>query len=131
VNNSCDQFDRLPAERLAEHLRSCSQCREQNAADAALRQGFATPPPEIHIGFETRLRRRLQERRAPARWRPVWGWTLATYVTAATIASIVILSRLPWGTLVAPRALGLTIVALVVASPLLLLDRIGVLRPPG
>jgi len=140
MNRSCDRFDELldggarhgdEATRWREHLRRCRRCCAQATSDAALRQGFAAPPPELSCGFETRLRRRLDARRTPARWRPAWGWTLAVYVTAATLASIVILSHLSWQIPLAPRGLGLTVVALVVFSPLLLFDRAGILRPPG
>lgn len=148
MNGFCEEYDRfldggvLEGERAGqwrEHLRSCASCREQVAADAALREMIVAPPPELSAGFEARLHQRLdgrrpnaaRARRIPGGVRPSWGWTLASYVTVATFASVLILSHLPWQSLVAPRAMVLTLGALVLVSPLVLLDRIGIFRPPG
>ena len=122
-----------------EHLAGCADCREQAAADALPRGALTPPPPALSADFEVRLRRRIERRAAapPAvtgrrgGLRPAGLLTLAAYGTAATAASAVILARLPWESLspspVALAALG----ALALLSPLVLLDRFGIVRPPG
>jgi hypothetical protein len=150
MNGYCEEYDRFVdlggldgenAPQWREHLRGCPTCSKQLAAEASLRQAFAgsPPPPGLAAGFEARLHQRLDARRPDAarghtglgRLWPSWGWTLASYATAATFASILILSRLPWQSFEAPRGLVFALGALVLASPLVLLDRIGILRPPG
>ncbi len=153
MTGSCEEFDRRresggfdgEQETLwREHLAGCAVCREQAAADAFLREMSAPPPPELAAGFEGRLQRRLEQRGArhpatghpatvprPGRLRPFGLWTLAAYGTAATIASVLILSRLPWHSFTAPPGLGFVLGALALLSPLVLLDRIGIVRPPG
>jgi len=130
MNGYCEEYDRVvdrgtlegeQASRWREHLRTCGSCRKQVAADASLREGFAAAPPELSPGFEARLHQRLDRPRSSGRFRPSWRWTLAGYATAATLASIIILSRLPWESLVAPRGLVFALGALVLASPLVLL----------
>lgn len=156
-NDRCDEFDRLRPEgkvddprarRWQEHLDGCAHCREQVRADGLLRETLAAPAPELVAGFEERLRRRLESRSAPrpaAVGRPGLGrsssgrpglprfgwWVLATYGTAAAVASAVILARLPWQSIAPSPAFGITLGALALLSPLVLLDRIGIVRPPG
>ena len=150
MNGYCEEYDRFldggglegeDAARWREHLRGCPTCSKQVAADLSLRQAFAASPPsaELTAGFEARLRQQLEARRPGAtrvsrrlgRAWPSWGWVLAPYATAATFASILILSRLPWQSFDVPRSLVFALGAIVLASPLVLLDRIGILRPPG
>ena len=142
MNGHCEEYDRylerggVEGENAAawhEHLRGCASCGSQVVADASLRQAFAAspPPPELTAGFEARLHQRLEARRGLGR---VWSsrrWVLATYATAATFASIMILSRLPWHSFDVPLGLVFALGAMALASPLVLLDRIGILRPPG
>ena len=148
MTGSCEEFDRRldsggfdgEQETLwREHLAGCAVCREQAAADAFLREMSAPPPPELAAGFEGRLQRRIEQRVAqraatvprPGRLRPSGLWTLAAYGTAATVASVLILSRLPWHSFTAPPGLGFVLGALALLSPLVLLDRVGIVRPPG
>ena len=142
MNGYCEEYDRFldrggdEGEHSAawrEHLRGCPSCSEQVIADASLRQAFAgsPPPPGLAAGFEARLHQRLEARRGRG---AVWSsrmLVLATYATAATAASIMILSRLPWHSFDVPGSLVFGLGALALASPLVLLDRIGILRPPG
>ncbi len=127
--------------RWNDHLAGCADCREQASADALLRGtlGQAPAPPEVSAAFEGRLRRRLQRRtagrpitaRRTGGLRPSGLWALAAYGTAATGASAAILARLPWESLAPSPALLVTVGALALLSPLALLDRVGIVRPPG
>lgn len=143
MNDRCDAFDRrLEAggaaagdrESWADHLAGCADCREQDRADALLRGALAAPAPELAAGFDGRLLLRLEaraaRRSAGGLGRSAW-WLLAGYGTAAAAVSVVILARLPWQSLTPSPALGITLGALALLSPLVLLDRVGVVRPPG
>ena len=142
MNGYCEEYDRFVdrggldgenAPQWREHLRGCPTCSKQVAADASLRQAFAGSPPRpgLAAGFEARLHQRLEARRGRGAVGSSRRLLLATYATSATLASIMILSRLPWQSFEAPRGLVFALGALVLASPLVLLDRIGILRPPG
>ena len=143
----CEEFDRLEEAGRGEgggeaawreHLAACASCRGQSAVDALLREALPSPPAPV-AGSEERLRRRLAERLGerprPARralgLRPVALWTLGAYGTAAAAASLLILARLPWQSLAASPAVGIALAVLALLSPLVLLDRVGVVRPPG
>jgi hypothetical protein len=97
------------------------------------------PPTGLSAEFEARLRQRLEDRaagilpapRRPARLRPAGLWALAAYATAATAAAVVILARLPWQSLTPSPVLLICLGGLAMLSPLVLLDRVGVVRPPG
>ena len=144
----CGEFDRARAAaslagdeavRWREHLAGCADCREQARADALLRGGLTAPVPELSAGFEAGLRRELERRaaarpapaRRPGRLRPSGMWLLAAYGTAATAASAVILARLPWASLTPSPVLLVALGAQALLSPLVLVDRIGVVGPPG
>ena len=145
---SCGEFDRVrtagvldrEAEaRWREHLAGCADCAEQARADALLQEALNEPVPELSPGFEAGLRRELRTRtaaqparaRRPGRLRPAGIWALAAYGTAAAAASAVILARLPWESMAASPVLGMALGAVALLSPLGLLDRIGIVRPPG
>jgi len=142
----CGEFDRRPAApageaeaRWREHLAGCSSCGEQAAIDALLREARPPAPPELNAGFEARLRLRLERRltagarpaRRPGGLRPAALWVLGAYGTAAGLASLLLLSRLPWQLSAAPPGVAITLGVLALLSPLVLLDRIGIVRPPG
>ena len=145
----CEEFQRLQeisrkdgdaAARWRRHLDGCETCREQEATDALLRAMSRRPVPELSGTFEERLRSRLRAedaaaRRAPSRrprgLRPAAVWVLGAYGTAAAAASILVLMRLPWRSLAVTPSLGIALGALALLSPLILLDRVGVVRPPG
>ena len=148
MSGHCGEFDRareagrLEGEaeaRWREHLAGCADCREQVAADELLRGALEAPVPTLSPGFEAGLRRELDRRVAaratPApragRLRPAGLWALAAYGTAALAASVVILARLPWESLTPSPALGIALGALALLSPVALLDRLGIVRPPG
>lgn len=146
MSGSCEEFDRLRSDgegererHWREHLAGCAACREQSRADVLLRVALDTHAPELGAGFEQRLRARLEQRAAPrsraashpGRLGSSDLWTLGAYATAAAVASAVILSRLPWQSLTLSPALGITLGALALLSPLVLLDRLGIVRPPG
>ena len=125
--------------RWLDHLAGCVTCREQTSADALLRGALATPPTELGAGFDRQLRQRLERRaaggsptaRRPGRLRPAGLWTLGAYGTVAAFASVVVLSRLPWQSINMSPALAITLGLLILLSPLVLLDRTGIVRPPG
>ena len=140
----CEEFDRRPVDGALgssaesagwrEHLAGCAECREQQRADALLRDALAGPAPELSPAFEAGLRRELERRataRRSGRLRPAGLWALAAYGAAALAASVAILARLPWESLAPSPALGMALGALALLSPLALLDRIGIVRPPG
>ena len=148
MSELCDEFDRaLASGEIAgeeespwrEHVAGCAVCRQQANADALLREALATAPPELAAGFEGRLRLRIEQRagegsasaRRPGSLRPSGLWALAAYGTAAAIASVVIVSRLPWESFTPSPALGFTLATILLLSPLVLLDRLGIVRPPG
>ena len=144
----CKEFEELPAgaardaeaeTRWREHLAGCASCRRQEAVDALLRESSTAPVPRLSGGFDSHLRRRLERAaarrpvpvRRPAGLRPTALWVMAVYVTAAVAASLLVLTRLPWQSFAAPPGLGIVLGALALLSPLVLLDRVGVMRPPG
>ncbi len=148
MNGRCEEFDRFlespPGDGEAEarrrqHLAGCASCRQQEVADALLREALPEPPPELGAGFDRRLRgeleRRLAENTPPARRQgglsPVALWALGAYGMAAVLVSLLVLVNLPWQSLAASPGMGIVLGALVLLSPLVLLDRVGVVRPPG
>ena len=147
MNDSCEQFDRRLAHgvlegdeeaRWLEHLAECAVCSEQAPADVLLRGALGDPAPKLSAEFDRRLRRRLEQRvagapaptRRPGRLRPSGWWLLVAYGTVAAAASVVIVARLPWQSFTPSPVLGITLGALALLSPLVLLDRIGIVRPP-
>lgn len=149
MNGYCDEYSRLleggsfegeELKKWAAHLHRCPTCSRQMAADEALRRELVTPmSPELTDEFNARLLRKIEVRRADAVRRgrrrgrpwPTWAWALLSYATTATVASILILSRLPWQSFAAPRTLVFALGVLVLLSPVVFLDRIGIVRPPG
>ena len=144
----CGELDRVLARgrlegeeraRWREHLAGCADCRRQESADAQLRGALADPAPELSAGFDAGLRKALERRAAgrpaaagrPGRLHRSGLWALAIYGTAAAAASVAILTRLPWESLAPSPALGIAIGAIALLSPVALLDRLGIVRPPG
>lgn len=147
MSDRCERFDRFlegapgggeAAARWRRHLAGCASCREQEAVDALLRRALPAAPAAAP-GYEERLRRRLGERLADRSTRgrrrlglrPAALWALGAYVSAAGAASVVVLARLPWQSLAVPPGLGLVLGAIALLSPLALLDRADIVRPPG
>ena len=132
------ELDAEAAARWREHVAGCADCREQEAADALLRAALDSPPPRLSAGFADGLRRELDRRVAgrpgahrPGRLRPAGLWALAGYGTAALAASVAILVSLPWESLTVSPAAGIALGAIALISPLALLDRVGIVHPPG
>jgi len=113
MNGHCEEYDRfldgrdredVHAARWREHFRTCPSCRKQTHADAALREAFVVAPPALSPGFEARLQQQLDRDRSnaaralrrPGGSRLPWEWALVAYITAATFASVLILSSVPW-----------------------------------
>lgn len=171
MKNPCDEYTRhfegrggvdgAVSESWLEHLDSCTDCREQADADAALRSAFSTARspgstrdaaldrslragPDTGLGDrlddwlagELEIRARGVPKAAPKRHR--WGarWALAAYATLAGSLSLWVLSTVSWPAVspvapLAPLAATITFGALALLTPLVLFDRLGVLRPPG
>lgn len=139
----CDDFDHMvdleaslePAELAGwrEHLETCPLCREQDAAHRALQLALAgTPILEVSPGFEESLRGKLSavRRGRSPRSRALFFFWL--YGTAVALASIMILSSIPWSSgLFSDTAIALTLSGAALTPLLLLLPRATLARGPS
>lgn len=124
------------------HLASCSGCRDHTAMDAALRRSFSgvgSPAEQIDERLDAWLTAELakrthcpQEAASDRRWRlsARERWVLVAYGAAASLVSLRVLSTVSWPA-VSPAVPLTALGVLAVLTPLVLFDRLGVLRPPA
>jgi len=139
----CDDFDRmvdleasLSSAELAgwrEHLETCPVCREQDAAHRALQLGLASSPIlEVSPGFDESLRGKLsavRRSRSPSSRALFLFWL---YGTVVALASIMILSSIPWSRgLFSGTAIALALSGAVLTPLLLLLPRATLPQGPS